>query len=272
MHTLTHLEDSLSTRIFYFSGTGNSYWIAKRIATSIGKNVELTAIQTVTNDLVVDEACVGFVVPVYFASIPDFVKSVLEKLSFKEAAYLFCIVNCGAIAGNALAELTGAIEKKGAKVSAGYTMFMPDNSIVFLTPDKQKMPMLEASYAKIDEIVKVAEHREKRPVESTEKIIYKVLKHVSSWMLLDMMGGRKPSVETGCTGCGKCASFCPAGNITMKEKRPVFGSRCAHCFGCGHWCKSRAIKFGRCRITDRTVWTHPEVTLEELSAGNRKSL
>lgn len=262
----------MSTRIFYFSGTGNSYWIAKTLGSKIDKSVELTAIQTVTEKYEVSESTIGFVLPVYFAAIPYIVKKAIEKLIIKKDAYVFCVVNCGAVAGNALAELTHSVERRGGKVSAGFTMFMPDNSIVFLTPEKHKKMMLEASLGTIDAIAATINHLETKNVKRSELIIYQLLGKVSTWILLSFLGGRQPVVDSKCTGCGKCVSFCPTGNITMKEQRPVFGDRCAHCFGCGHWCSSRALRFGRCKITNKTQWTHPEVTVEELSKANRKRL
>ena len=48
-----------------------------------------------------------------------------------------------------------------------------------------------------------------------------------------------------CTGCGKCVKVCPLNNVTMKDKKPVWGSHCTHCMACICHCPAEAIEYGR---------------------------
>ena len=48
-----------------------------------------------------------------------------------------------------------------------------------------------------------------------------------------------------CTGCGKCKKFCPLNNITLKNKKPVWGKNCTHCMACICYCPAEAIEYGR---------------------------
>ena len=48
-----------------------------------------------------------------------------------------------------------------------------------------------------------------------------------------------------CTGCGKCKKFCPLNNITLKNKKPVWGKHCTHCMACICYCPAEAIEYGR---------------------------
>ena len=49
-----------------------------------------------------------------------------------------------------------------------------------------------------------------------------------------------------CTGCGRCASVCPAKAITMKKGKPYIDrGKCIRCFCCQEFCPSGAMKVGR---------------------------
>ena len=48
-----------------------------------------------------------------------------------------------------------------------------------------------------------------------------------------------------CTGCGKCVKVCPLNNVTIKDKKPVWGKHCTHCMACICHCPAEAIEYGR---------------------------
>ena len=61
-----------------------------------------------------------------------------------------------------------------------------------------------------------------------------------------------------------------AGNITLDEGKPVFGSACVHCFGCAHWCPQSAISLGSLTPDAKTRYTHPEVKPIDLEAQKER--
>ena len=64
--------------IHYFTGTGNSYFIASQLATSL--NLSLHALKE--GPVEDRDPVVGIVFPVYFGDAPDFVTDALEGLTF----------------------------------------------------------------------------------------------------------------------------------------------------------------------------------------------
>ena len=48
----------------------------------------------------------------------------------------------------------------------------------------------------------------------------------------------------GCVGCGRCERLCPLNNISLKDRKPVWGQECTHCMACIANCPTEAIEYG----------------------------
>lgn len=56
--------------------------------------------------------------------------------------------------------------------------------------------------------------------------------------------GTRITVGASCTGCGVCARDCPAGNIEMVSRTPVFHDSCTLCLRCIYGCPEHALSPG----------------------------
>ena len=77
--------------IYYFSGTGNSHYVAEVLSKSLQDTMQsIESAQGIKQD-----EMIGIVTPVYFFGLPDIVKDFLERLSVSSKSYLYLVVTYG---------------------------------------------------------------------------------------------------------------------------------------------------------------------------------
>ena len=113
--------------IYYFSGTGNSYAVAKKLAEALGE--ELTDIAEAVKagnykHTMLQGERLGFVFPVYAWAPPqtvtDFVKNL--ELYYSGDPYLFAVCTCGSSAGEAIDLLGKALQENGLTLDSGFSV------------------------------------------------------------------------------------------------------------------------------------------------------
>ena len=82
--------------IYYFSGTGNSHYVAEVLSKSLQDTIQsIESAQSIQQDEII-----GIVTPVYFFGLPDIVKDFLERLSVSSKTYFYLVVTYGGKPGN----------------------------------------------------------------------------------------------------------------------------------------------------------------------------
>ena len=132
--------------IYYFSGTGNSYAVAKKLAEALGE--ELTDIAEAVKagnykHTMLQGERLGFVFPVYAWAPPqtvtDFVKNL--ELYYSGDPYLFAVCTCGSSAGEAIDLLGKALQENGLTLDSGFSVVMPDSLRCFLMQGRRQSNM-----------------------------------------------------------------------------------------------------------------------------------
>lgn len=244
-------SSEMETTIFYFSATGNSLSLTRKIANELGNCKIVPIAKAVCNDFVeVTTARVGIVFPVYAWGMPRIVEEFAGKLLFKTKPYIFGIATCVAIQGNTLKDLRKALRLKGVDLNAGFAVRAGRSSLMQLN-------RLDKIIIKLNRHEKRAETGEVRLPELVNTI-EKLSGHrpeTSSWsagLFGSLLHGVAVKtfktidtsfvVEDSCNGCGNCARLCPRSNIVLNNNRPVFMHNCELCHACIQWCPNFAIK------------------------------
>ena len=95
--------------IFYYSGTGNSLWTAKKIA----ENFEKSQVLNMTDSVLENQSgIVGFVFPVHMWGVPRRVIKFIEQINLNPDVYCFAVaVNAGQVS-RTLIQLKKLLHKK----------------------------------------------------------------------------------------------------------------------------------------------------------------
>lgn len=239
--------------IFYFSGTGNSAWVARHLAEN--REEELLAIADETDknkEYVLKEGeKVGFVFPVYAWAPPKIALLFLERLKMKRPEYLYFVCTCGDDTGRTAEVFSAAVRKKGWQCAAGYSVTMPNTYVSLpgfdVDPEDVEERKVRNAVARVRFIKEeIKEGRRMKRFNCHEGAFPFTKTYILRPLFNAFLMSPKPFHATdSCIGCGKCEKACLVHNIKMAEKLPEWGSNCTQCLACYHVCPVHAVEYGK---------------------------
>ncbi len=262
--------------ILYFSGTGNSLAIARKIAEPLGEQV-ISLHEAVAADLS-GEKRIGVVFPTYWLDAPLAVKALIPRIVFPKDAYTFVVITCGAQTNNAIWTVRRLLKRQGVRVDYCHKIRVPDTSALAFgrNPNAQTWkfdkfaPRLETIIADLS----AEKHR-----------LHFAGFDPLGWLLNAGSLAKKsyrlttPVVNTDkCIGCNICVRVCPQGNISLTDNtdrsadrvqntdKPVahIGDNCTLCLGCVHFCPHQAVEVGNRPTQKGYQYHHPQVKLKDM--------
>ena len=238
--------------IFYYSGCGNSRFIAKSIAEALGD--KLVFIPEAQREgkfeyNLAENEMLGFVYPIYSWRPPHLVEEFVNSLRINgKPSYVWTAVTCGDNVGETEKIFRKELETIGLNLDGAFCFKMPNTyvNMVGMSVDEPEIAN-----------EKIAKAKEKLP-----KVIDLIKQHAQ---YSDMIKGGLPRFKSNvigsgfykwasdkpffstddCISCGMCAKVCPMQNITLENGRPVWHGNCNTCDACYHYCPKNAIQYGK---------------------------
>ncbi|XTR38694.1 EFR1 family ferrodoxin [Paraclostridium tenue] len=235
--------------ILYFTGTGNSRYVARKISEEI--NDEVVSInqlikQESKDELISINKPFIFVCPTYAWRLPKVVTEFIRKTKFSGNNKVYFIMTCGEDTAKAINYIQKLCDDKGWELKGMAEIKMPENYIaLFPVPDKQTA---------------------KQIIEEADKLIYKIASDIRNENNFNIVApsGLNGTIKSGitniafykfivhakgfystnqCIGCGKCVNLCPLNNISLKNEKPTWKNKCTHCMACISGCPTKAIEY-----------------------------
>ena len=275
----------MDATIYYFSGTGNSYRVAKGIAEGLSGRLVAMAAAVKQNEINVETECVGIVFPIYYVDVPNIVRELIPRLKGLTGKYVFAVCTYGGGRGRAIRTVRELLRASGGELAAGYGIHMPQNA--FLKPRENRDALKVQAEAMVSLICDrtIARKRGFRASEGIQDMVLRptvpVFKSIFHNYLkkTDPLAKDKTDMELiyqldqsfapneNCTGCGLCARVCPVRNITIEEGRPVWNHRCENCLACYNLCPHKAIDSGLAH--KGYYYLHPEYSAKMAEGQGR---
>jgi len=257
-------------QIFYFSGTGNTWWISERFAETLnglGVIASAHSIERVNEEtagaMIADADVVGFGFPIYGSDVPrnflDFLHTLPEQ---PEGKIAFGFVTQMAWSGDGFNFLCKMMEAKGYRVRWTAEFNMPNNVAIPFIP----LPY-SAEYSQFEKQLDKAGKKITRlcraMINGNNQLEHDdPLSAASAWIQrgpfrwMHDWAGKLWSVDREtCTSCERCAYICPVKNIRIADRLPVHGDACVLCMRCFNYCPTLAIHYAG--ISNRRAEKNP---------------
>ncbi|NPD91256.1 EFR1 family ferrodoxin [Xylanibacter muris] len=252
--------------IFYFSGTGNTRWIAEKLSGRLNEELIAIAEKNSTNHVYHLKANerIGFCFPVHGWQPPHIVRQFIRnlKIDLPQRHYCFAVCSCGDNIGDTIKILNNELNAKGLNTDSAFSVIMPESYVClpFMDTDSKEKAneKIQNAEKQIERIASVIEKRETAIEETKKGTMPFVLSHIIGAFFNKYMITDKPfRVDTEkCISCGKCMKACPTNNIIMEprnrnentqdKKLPSWNRNgtCTTCLACYHHCPVHAINYG----------------------------
>lgn len=245
--------------ILYFSGTGNSAYVARYM----GKSLEEETIKITDkspSQIKFSGKRIILVFPIYSWGVPpimiDYIKNLPSeflKSASDISTYIICV--CGDETALAPEMMINALKSVSLGYKGGWSVQMPNNYVLLpgfnVDSKKVERDKLKSAPSRLDDICnRIRENhavKDNRIIEDytrgknskiKSKLIYPLFK---KWGIIP---SRWHFTEE-CIGCGRCVGVCPVNNIRFSNGRPKWGNDCTSCLACYHICPTHAIHYGK---------------------------
>lgn len=239
--------------IFYFSGTGNSEYVAKKIAEYTNDEARFIprVFDEMQKDLDLHNEKIGVVFPIYAWQPPAIVMEFLEHVHASKKSFCYAIATCGESCGKAMHVL-----KKIFPFESAYSITMPENYIALFPLDEEERALEKINVARQRLPQIASEINAKKSVYDVDEgsaanFCTYVLHPIFS---LTMLRSSFFSVDTHCVSCGECEKNCPLHVISFDGKKPVWNGKCQMCMSCIAKCPTHSIQCLLSRKKNRYVF------------------
>ena len=235
--------------ILYFTGTGNSRYIAERIAVALddellSMNDRIKAGDT--SPVTSDERLV-IVTPTYAWRIPRIVRDHLAKTDFPCGAQAWFVMTCGSEIGNAAGYNRAFCQERQLTCMGTAQIIMPENYIaMFNVPQAEEArQIVTKAEPDIDRVISAIAANQAFPQPRNNLYDRFMSGPVNPIFYSFFVKANAFAAGDACIGCGQCVRLCSTNNITVQNGKPVWGGNCTHCMACICRCPAKAIEYGK---------------------------
>ena len=155
----------MNTEIYYFSGTGNSLFVARELQKRIPDSKLIPIISLLHKDVIQTAGkSIGIVFPVHAITIPIAVRKFLRKTDLRSAEYIFAVATRGGSIFRGFKLIDKLLKKKNKHLDSYFilNMYMSDpRGKQYKSPTEAEISKLESIVQeRLDSIQRIIENKE----------------------------------------------------------------------------------------------------------------
>ncbi len=283
----------MCTEIYYFSGTGNSLYVAKELEKRILETKLIPIVTLLDSDIIKTSAkTVGFVFPVHSLTIPIAVKKFIKKIDLTSAEYIFAVATRYGTVFKGFEKIDQLLKRKNKHLDSYFILNMGHNEAPrhkgYKVPSESDILLLEKVVLdKLDLIKDVISMKGINREKDTDYLVETLSNPVFSYLIENIViFAMDISEDIGvvnyfyhdnkCIGCGTCEKVCLTKKIKMVDQKPIWQKNvlCYMCFACVNFCPAQSIQidyipFIKSYTKENGRYPHPYATVNDI-AGQKK--
>ena len=232
--------------ILYFTGTGNSRYVAEGIKSVT--NDEIVSINEImknnhSKEFSSDEPFI-FICPIYAWRIPRVVSDFIENSSFNGSNKVYFLVTCASREGASKSYIEKTLKKVNLELYGFSVIIMPENYIaLYESPDTTTSnKIVENATFKIKQIAIKIKNQESFSKETNlmGHFLSTCINPIFYRFFVSLKGFH---TNSNCNNCGNCVKNCPLNSISLIGNKPNWNGNCTHCMRCICACPREAIEY-----------------------------
>lgn len=234
--------------IIYFSGTGNSKFVADMLADILNDKAinVLSLIREHKSGDFIDDKLI-FVSPCYVSCLLKEFEDLLLRSNYKENAKAWFIFTGAGTKSGSSHYVKKIAKKKHLNYMGIHQIAMPQNYIMFFTTkdEETNKKIISNAIPVIKRIGNKIKNNERLNEQKEHDLEFLIDSPVRAWYRSSFTKTKKFYATDKCIGCGTCVNVCPLNNIKLVDNKPEWGKSCMHCTACINLCPKKAIEYGK---------------------------
>ena len=235
--------------LLQFSGTGNTYYIAKKIQSVLqkkGHEVVCYPLEKVDNinDMIKDYDLLGVGFPIYGSDMPAIVSEKVSQIQTVDQIKAFTFCTQMMYSGDGAIYLAKKLMEKGFIVRQCTHFNMPNNITDYLRFLPGKVNYVKLGKKTDKQVEKFCEriNQNKKRLKGNNFFSH-FLGLLQRYPYQKMMKSYKPKIyiDDTCILCNKCVKLCPVQNLKLEEGKIVDSGKCILCYRCINNCPTNSL-------------------------------
>lgn len=268
--------------ILYFSGTGNSRFVAQQLAALTSDEATAVSLSVPYSPLTLSPTgradCLGIIFPIHAWGMPLALERYIKNTDFSRFnfTYIYAVCTCGDDVGTSATDIRKHLRQKGWILDCMWSVQMPNTYVAFPffdtdSPELVRMK-LERAHSRLHHIAEAINQRNRG--------LYDVHPGRFPWMKSHVLrplfnrfqlGDKSARADGTCTHCKTCVNVCPLHNIALNGSGfPEWKGQCTTCLACYHNCPHHSIEFSRfCRRKGQYTFLRAQAKLSSTPSHPR---